>query len=246
MGLIQQTKQRLTTRNMTPDPTSEPVDTNWNNLGVYLGSESHQVNRRLVAGLEWLDKFFEGGISQGTLIEWGVPFGLGGRELIATWLAGYCREERHHHQTVRPILWAYGRNHLIVNPPAWAARGVPLKVIRFTHAPAPIQQLKAVFLEPTFPIIFLDAPTSLRLDDCGFLVRQARRHGQTIFLLRDYFLSEKKGNIWAKVRVNCWYHHRYDKWRLKTVRGLSAKFLEVDSKQLKGSEPCSLMGVTNP
>ena len=239
MGLVQQTNQGLNDYEGSQDPIDEPVGANLARLGVYFGSESGQASKRLVAGLEWLDKFFEGGVSEGAIVEWGVPFGLGGRELIAAWLASYCYQERRLHQTIRPILWAYGREHLIVNPPAWAARGVPLRAVRFAHAPSPIKQLKPVFLEPTFHLIFLDAPTVLRADDCGFLVRQARQHGQTIFLLRDYFLSEKKGNIWAKVRVNCWHHHRLDSWRLKTVRGLSVKFIEVERTQLESSDRCS-------
>jgi hypothetical protein len=76
-------------------------------------------------------------------------------------------------------------------------------------------------MEPSFDLIVLDAPKHLSDDDCAFIAHQARDNGYTVLLLRDWFLSPKKGNVWARLRLNCWQenHSIY----IDTVKGLSAR-----------------------
>ena len=190
---------------------------------------------RLSSGIAALDEFLGGGLSWGSVCEWGIPFGSGGREVLVSFLATISStstltsNQGRVDQTAAPLpwtLWVQGRSGLTVYPPAWHARGVDLERIRFTTSAKPVSDLKPVFMDPLFKIIILDAPRSLSDDDCAFLARQARAHGQLIIILRDFFLGERRGNVWARLRINCWCPdpiHRPESLCLRVVRGLSQR-----------------------
>ncbi|SMF72672.1 hypothetical protein SAMN06296036_12725 [Pseudobacteriovorax antillogorgiicola] len=175
---------------------------------LHLPSSISQVNQALEGGLRW-----------GELSEWGSPWGSGGRELIIRFLSPL------HQASQEPYwcLWIQGQEGVNVYPPAWEAKGVNLKYIRFTKSLNPIKDLKPVFLNPFFKVIVLDCPQQLSAEDCQFLSRQARCHRQSIILIRNYFLSPKKGNVWAKLRLNCWHNHLHNQFYLKVVKGLSPR-----------------------
>ena len=176
---------------------------------VHLPSSIPQVNDILEGGLKW-----------GELSEWGSPWGHGGREVLIHFLSNLNSHDTDHSQW---CLWIQGREGVNVYPPAWEAKGVDLKYIRFTKSLSPIRDLKPVFLTPFFKVIVLDCPERLSLEDCQFLGRQARRHGQAIILIRNFFLSPKKGNVWAKLRLNCWHHNISNQFYIKVIKGLSPR-----------------------
>lgn len=192
---------------------------------------------KMASGIRVLDDFLEGGLPRGAVTEWGSPLGRGGRDVLLAWLAratsGSCGKNGHPaplEADADPAwaLWVYGRSQLMAYPPAWLARGVALERLRFASSPAPLSELRPVFLEPFFRMIVLDAPRTFSDEDCAFVARQARAHGQVVVLIRDGFLGDgggnaSRGNVWAKLRVNCWYDPAAEQYRLRVIRGLSPR-----------------------
>lgn len=168
---------------------------------------------RLSSGHPLLDDFLDGGLCWGELSEWGMPWGQSLRELILGFLIRA--------QEAEPswILWIYGRSDISINPLAWQARGLDLSWIRFARAERPLQELKPLFLSAFFRIIVIDDALRLQDDDCAFLARQARRHEQIMILLRPHSLSQGRGNVWAKTRVNCWQDLTQERLFAKIVKG---------------------------
>jgi RecA/RadA recombinase len=174
---------------------------------------SDQMQRAVLAsGIDPLDRVLGGGLPLGSVSEWGLPFGLRGREIILSWVARVSQQGEW-------ILWVLSKAQIDVYPPAWRARGISLERIRFVHSERPVQELKQAFIDPLFKLIIVDDPKKLTSDDCAFMARWARRHCQLTFLLRDRLLSTKNGNIWAKVRVNAWFHGEADQFVMQAIRG---------------------------
>ena len=166
-----------------------------------------------------LNALFEGGLPFGSLIEWGAPPGRGARELLATFISNATRTSAEH----RPLwcLWVEGSKDLKFYPPGWRARGVNLNRLCVIASSAPVTQLKPIFSDSLFKLIVLDAPTSLSEGDLVFLAQKARAHQRLILLLRPYLLSNQRGNVWAKIRVNTWQdHHNIDLFHVRAIRGL--------------------------
>jgi len=239
---------------------SENLTQQLSSMGVRCASASADESTgisKLDSGIKCLDDFLEGGLPVGAISEWGVPLGRGGREILLTWLARHfnqeavtrCTEQQAAHQTVyagenpRWALWIYSRTKLTIYPPAWLARGVSLKHTRFVCSCRPLVDLKPVFLSPLFQIIVLDAPDFFTEDDCAFLARQARKNRQTIILLRDFFLSPKRGNVWAKLRLNSYFNETTQEFCLDVVRGLPPRKLSINPAVLK--EQLSWERITN-
>lgn len=174
----------------------------------------------LASSIPVLNETLEGGLRWGELCEWGCPWGCGGREVIIRFL---CSLPSDYQQQTNWCLWVQGQDDVNIYPPAWEAQGVDLAYIRFTSSQNPVKDLKPVFLSSLFKIIILDCPQTLSAEDCQFLARQARQYRQIIILIRNYFLSPKKGNIWAKLRLNCWRQHLSEKFFIKVIKGLSPR-----------------------
>ncbi len=201
-------------------------------MGVQPAS-SHLEKSKIVSQIRQLDSFLDGGLPIGAVSEWGVPLGRGGRELLLTWLASRVQENHTNAQGYEAphwSLWVHSRTKLDVYPPAWLARGVSLKYTRFACSSRPLSDLKPVFLDPLFKVIIIDSPSSFSEEDCAFMARQARLNGQLILLLRDFFLSPKRGNVWAKLRLNSYFCERTQSYKLEMVRGLSQRKLSIDSQ----------------
>jgi len=198
-------------------------------MGVHPASGKPK-ERVLPSGIALLDEFLGGGLPLGAVTEWGVPLGKSGREVVLTWLARATQGGAGESPTW--ALWVYARAQLIVYPPGWAARGVELERMRFVCTGAPLADLKPVFLEPLFKIVVLDAPRQFTDDDCAFVARQARANGQAVLVLRDTFLKSGQGNVWARLRVNCWRDDEARQFRLNIVRGLSPRQLALPDETL--------------
>lgn len=143
------------------------------------------------------------------LSEWGMPLGQKGRQLILKYLA----------RRNGLVLWIYSEESMEVYPPAWHAQGMNLQRIYFARCSAPLTQLKAVFFEPLFQSIILDCPQDFSRDDQNFLAYRARKQKQSICILRNFFLSQNMGNPFAKIRLNCFYNHTKQEYRIHPVRG---------------------------
>jgi hypothetical protein len=177
-----------------------------------------------------LDEALGGGLPLGAVTEWGVPLGRGGRDVVLSWLTHLTRP---HGANERGwALWIYSHADLTVYPPAWLARGVALSHVRFAQAARPLADLRPAFMEPLFKLIVLDGPRGLSGEECAFLARQARAHGQCILLLRDFFLGPSRGNVWAKLRLNCWYDDSSGRFRLQIVRGRAPRRLSLTSQDV--------------
>jgi RecA/RadA recombinase len=213
-------------------------------MGVAAAS-GKPTGKKLRSGIVALDDFLGGGLPRGAITEWGAPLGQGGRDVLLAWLAQATQGRAQEATAIngvsvadmpsmdamdeRPVwaLWVHGRDHLMVYPPAWLARGVALQRMRFACSTKPLAELRPVFMEPLFRIIVLDAPRQFTDDDCAFVARQARLNDQVVVLIRDAFLGADRGNVWARLRLNCWYEPTARQYALRVVRGLPPRQLAL-------------------
>lgn len=184
------------------------------------------------SGISGLDELLGGGLATGGLSEWGMPIGQGSREVILRFID-------HSTNAQRQVLWVNGQEDLTIYPTAWSARGVNLRRLRFVDTDKPLDCLKPVFLEPSFDLVVLDAPKRLGHDDWAFLSRQARLLQMHVMVLQNFFLSPKRGNVWARIRVNCTASSRRDSeavpfsgWQLKVLRGGQQQVFRLASLDL--------------
>mgnify|MGYP001546475284 CR=1 FL=1 len=181
---------------------------------------------KIPSGIVEVDRFFEGGLPQGALCEAGAPIGRGGREVVLRFLAelttrGISNEIGQ--KTPGWALWVHGHRDVAVYPPAWQSRGVNLERIRFASTAKPLEDLRPAFMEPFFKMIVIDSPERFSDEDCAFVARMARLHKQSILLLRHFFLSPGRGNVWAKIRFNSSFEFSTKQYHLQVVRGLSPR-----------------------
>ncbi len=146
----------------------------------------------LASGIAELDVIFRKGVRYGTLVEWGLPEGKNGRILPLLFL-------RH---IMAPTEWIYPDNGTDIYAPAWASRGVDLRRVLFVKCNDPVMKLKPLFLDDAFTVIVLDSPRKLSKGALSFISAQTRINQQIVFLLRHFFLSSKRGNAFAAVRLN--------------------------------------------
>ncbi|MBF0443452.1 MAG: hypothetical protein HQK54_16210 [Oligoflexales bacterium] len=182
------------------------------NSSVLRLASEHKEPTYLTSSFSPLNTFLEGGVRFGDLIEWGLPPGMCGRSLILSFINESFW-----------TLWALKDGELSIYPPAWEARGVSLSQIRFAYSKEIIGELRPLFINPFFKLIILDSPDRLNNNDLAFLARQARSQGQVIMILREFFLTPRKGNVWARLRVNCWYDIKTSRFFLKVVKGLPCR-----------------------
>ena len=186
-------------------------------------------SEKLASCVESIDAFLEGDIPFGSITEFGMPLGREGRVLILKFLANATQGK-----LTKPLwtLWVSSHENFQVFPPAWFAKGVSPSRMVFTHSQRPLRDLKRAIMHPLFKVVVLDSPQKFTKDDCSFVSRQARANRQSVILLRDFFLSNRQGNIWAKLRINCWKRHSSREFVMKVIRGLSHRQLTVSEEVL--------------
>lgn len=176
----------------------------------------------LTSGCPQVDGFLRAGLPFGSICEWGVPMGRGGREVVLAFIGAATRGVNLF--TPQLVLWvtAVPASDLSLYPPTWNAHGVILDNVRFVTSTQPVRDLRPVFLDALFRVIVLDAPQRLTRDDVTFIAHQARRRGYLVMILRNYVLSNELGNIWTKLRLNCWRDEKNSAQHyLQIIRGLA-------------------------
>ncbi len=164
-------------------------------------------------------QFLDGGIRTGTITEWGIPLGCSGRRIIVDFVSQITQ----HNEL---CLWVNGHSDLKIHPPAWISRGVnPLKWV-VANATAPVNQLKPAIMQPIFKLLVLDmAAHQLSTEDIAFIGLQARLHRYAVIIIRPHLLSNKRGNAWAKYRINV--HPQGEHLHLSVVKGLQERHLTL-------------------
>lgn len=153
---------------------------------------SHQ-SQELLSGIDALDECFAR-VKPGDLIEWGIPPGMNGRLIPLQLLK----------QQIPLSVWIYHHHGLGVFASSWISHGVDLQRLFFICSANPVRELRPIFLEDTFKRIIIDAPLKFSTGDMAFVSQQARKQGQIVFLIRHYFLTAKRGNPHASLRINTW------------------------------------------
>lgn len=153
---------------------------------------SHQ-SQELLSGIDALDECFAR-VKPGDLIEWGIPPGMNGRLIPLQLLK----------QQIPLSVWIYHHHGLGVFASSWISHGVDLQRLFFICSANPVKELRPIFLEDTFKRIIIDAPLKFSTGDMAFVSQQARKQGQIVFLIRHYFLTAKRGNPHASLRINTW------------------------------------------
>jgi hypothetical protein len=147
----------------------------------------------LHSGIDALDECLAQ-VAPGDLVEWGIPPGLNGRLIPLQLLK---------HQIPLSV-WIYHHHGLGVFASSWLSHGVDLQRLFFICSDNPVGELRPIFLEDTFKRIIIDSPRRFSAGDMAFVSQQARNQGQIVFLIRHYFLSTRRGNPYASLRINTW------------------------------------------
>ena len=176
---------------------SIPLQFNQSSLEQQLRSarslKRDSASTELHSGIDLLDECFSR-IGPGDLVEWGIPPGFNGRLIPLQLLK----------RDIPLSVWIYHHHGLGVFASSWISHGVDLQRLFFIAAENPVRELRPLFLEDTFKRIIIDAPRRFSEGDMAFVCQQARQQGQIIFLIRHYFLSQKRGNPHASLRLNTW------------------------------------------
>ena len=168
-----------------------------------------QQPQALFSGIDTLDECVAQ-VRPGDLVEWGIPPGLNGRLIPLQLLK---------HQ-IPLSLWIYHHHGLGVFASSWISHGVDLQRLFFICSENPVRELRPIFLEDTFRRVIIDSPRRFSDGDMAFVCRQAREHGQIVFLIRHYFLSPKNGNHHASLRINTWQSGKRS-FSLQVIKGPS-------------------------
>ena len=173
---------------------------------------SNDAVSKLSSGIVELDQLVADQLVPGNLIEWGLPQGRHGRQVPLLFL-------RHE---IPASVWIYADTGLSIYAPAWASQGVDLRRLFFIRSNEPVRQLRPLFLDNSFRIIVIDSPEKLSRGELAFLHVQARINGQIIFIIRDYFLSQKNGTPLAALRLNCWKNNK-GQHSINIIKGVELK-----------------------
>jgi hypothetical protein len=123
-------------------------------------------------------------------------------------------------QEIPPSVWIYHHHGLGVFASSWISHGVDLQRLFFICSENPVRELRPLFMEDTFKRIIIDAPRRFSSGDMAFVSQQARKQGQIVFLIRHFFLSEKRGNPYASLRINTWQSGQKS-FSLQMIKGSS-------------------------
>jgi hypothetical protein len=173
---------------------------------------------RLCSGIRDLDKLFGGGLTFGTVLESGIPFGNGGRRLLAQFIASATSGASGDPKLW--CLWISARQQPKVYPPAWQAMGIDLSHLRFAWSESPVVDLKAVFLDDLFRVIVIDHPLGLKPEESVFLAQCARQQRKIILTVRDQPLTARDSNTAARFRFNILRPPDSNTLEIVPVRGL--------------------------
>ncbi len=160
-----------------------------------------------------LEELLGGGLPVRAITEMGMPLGRQGRDLLLPFLAEVTG-------TKQMALWIYGHADMMVYPPTFFAAGVVANKMVFAQAKDSLQAMVPALTSPLFKMIVIDAPQKFTDRDGFFLRNQAEAHDQRIVLIRNYFLSNKCGSSWARLRINAWGDSLEDGYHLVAVKGL--------------------------
>ncbi len=191
---------------------------------------------RLNSGVTELDRQLRGGLPYGSVVEWGCPLGKGGRKWVLKFLKNAQMQRsqwvlwvspKEEGNPKKPSLRSLHQSNLCnvdtgnlrIYPPAWHAQGIDLKRIRFAQSNAAMRDFRPMWSDDFFQIIVLDRPVGLRKEDFAFLHQSARRQKSLIFILRDHYLSNSYGNVWAKTRMQIYQDHLRHTAKAHFLRG---------------------------
>ena len=173
-----------------------------------LGFSQKREHPVLRSGIDALDECVAQ-VRPGDLIEWGIPPGMNGRLIPLQLLKG----------PIPPSLWIYHHHGLGVFASSWISHGVDLQRLFFICSENPVKELRPLFLEDTFKRIIIDSPRKFSAGDMAFVSQQARKQGQIVFLIRHFFLTSKRGNAHASLRINTWQSGKRA-FSLQVIKGI--------------------------
>jgi predicted ATP-dependent serine protease len=171
---------------------------------------------KISTGISSLDQLLGGGLEVGGVSEWGMPVGHGSRFLLVKLLRNLSNQ-----QYSKPILWTIGQPGLQVFASSWVSLRVNLDKVLFAKSFKPIDDLREAFLEPVFSLLIFDSPKNLSREEYAFIAKQAAKMKIHVCILQNYFLTDKKGNVWARSRINC--------------KAISNKIENIEVKSIKGA-----------
>ncbi len=208
-----------------------------NNMSIKTGREKLELGTaRLPSLIPALDAFLGGGFPFGAVSECGMPLGMGGRYLLLKFLAQAAEQ----HEPPLWVLWISSHQDLEVYPPAWVSffnlqnsgHEAAFDHIIFAYSEKPVQDLKRALARKLFQVVIMDAPPKLDHGECSFISQNAREQKQAVIIVRDFLLSNKRGNVWATLRMNCVKNSYTRQYVLQAVRGLSKKILYLDEDMI--------------
>ncbi|MFT4651069.1 MAG: hypothetical protein ACI8XX_002006 [Polaribacter sp.] len=185
-----------------------------------LTSRTNPQASLLHSGIAALDDCFAA-VKPGDLIEWGIPPGLNGRLIPLQFLK----------QAIPVSIWIYHHHGLAIFASSWISHGVDLRRLFFICSAQPVKELRPLFMEDTFKRIIIDSPKKFSTGDLAFVSQQARKNQQVVFLIRHYFLSQKRGNPYANLRINSW-QNKTNGFSLQVIKGRTTGRIDIKAQDV--------------
>jgi hypothetical protein len=189
-----------------------------------LAPRTNQQVPLLHSGITALDDCFAA-VKPGDLIEWGIPPGLNGRLIPLQFLK----------QAIPVSIWIYHHHGLAIFASSWISHGVDLRRLFFICSAQPVKELRPLFMEDTFKRIIIDSPKKFSPGDLAFVSQQARKNQQVVFLIRHYFLSQKRGNPYASLRINSW-QNKANGFSLQVIKGRTTGRVDIKAQDVYGHD----------
>ncbi len=158
----------------------------------------------------------------GHFTEWGTPSGSIAR-LLPAMVAKALNQE---------ALWISDIEKAQLYPNSWTGLGFNLNNLHFLHEEEPLQSLRTVISENTFPFLIIDSKQRLQASDLHFLQRTCRKNGTTVFLFRPFYLSNKNGNPFSCQRINSSYSIHKQSFQISIIKGAPRRSLHLSFSEV--------------
>ncbi len=187
-----------------------------------MAQQSVTTPRPVVTPVPRLNRFVRQLQFRHQLTEWGTPSGSIAQVLPAL-VAQAMGEE---------CLWVSDKEQNKIYPNSWSGLGFNLNSLYFLNESKPLQSIRTVLCENTFPFVIIDIRQRLNSADLHFLHTAVKQKKITIFLLRPFYLSNKNGNPFSKQRINSSYSISRKSFQLSVVKGRAAQKINLSFQEV--------------
>ncbi|MCJ8277705.1 MAG: hypothetical protein HRT44_02430 [Bdellovibrionales bacterium] len=124
------------------------------------------------------------------------------------------------------------KSNKIIYPPSLATMGYTLDQIQVIQSSEPIRDLKTILTEDAYKCIVIDSSERISKADFNLFFSLTRTQKIKLFIFRGFYLSNKNGNSFCKLRVNSSYDIMRNTFKLNLIKGIGKKSLTLKSAEV--------------